>query len=142
MKPRAASVCRVVASLLAAGGLACAPHAHAEQASEFSEASALPIAMSVALPVSVLSGTASLVVTGVEASGNSVSWIVENAVDGLRSSVRFGAHAVGGSAVAVGTVLTVTAISTGWLLSAAGRAVALIPNEIGESLLYNERVSR
>jgi len=35
-----------------------------------------------------------------------------------------------------------TAVSTGTVLSNAGRVVAFIPNEIGRSLSYNERVSR
>ena len=36
----------------------------------------------------------------------------------------------------------VTAISTGYVLSAAGEAIAFIPNEIGASLLHNERVTQ
>jgi hypothetical protein len=36
----------------------------------------------------------------------------------------------------------VTAISAGWVLSAAGQAIAFIPNQIGTALLYNERVTR
>jgi hypothetical protein len=34
------------------------------------------------------------------------------------------------------------ASTAGWVLSAAGQAVAFIPNEIGKALLYNERVTR
>jgi hypothetical protein len=33
-----------------------------------------------------------------------------------------------------------TAVSTGWVLSAAGAAIAFIPNELGTALLYNERL--
>jgi hypothetical protein len=36
----------------------------------------------------------------------------------------------------------VTAIGAGWVLSAAGAAIAFIPNEVGKALLYNERVTR
>jgi len=36
----------------------------------------------------------------------------------------------------------VTAITTGWVLSTASQAIALIPNEIGGALLYNERITR
>jgi hypothetical protein len=35
-----------------------------------------------------------------------------------------------------------TALSTGWVLSAAGQAIAFVPNEIGRALLYNERITR
>jgi hypothetical protein len=44
--------------------------------------------------------------------------------------------------VGVGTAVTVTAITTGWVLSTASQAIALIPNEIGAALLYNERITR
>jgi hypothetical protein len=49
---------------------------------------------------------------------------------------------VGASAVGLGTAVVVTTISTGWVLSNLGRALAFIPNEIGASLLYNERITR
>jgi hypothetical protein len=39
-------------------------------------------------------------------------------------------------------VVVVTAVSTGWVLSAASEAIAFIPNEVGAALLYNERVTR
>ncbi len=44
--------------------------------------------------------------------------------------------------VAVGTSVAVTVMSAGYVLSVAGQAVAFIPNEIGVSMLYNERVTR
>jgi hypothetical protein len=36
----------------------------------------------------------------------------------------------------------VTAFSAGWVLSAAGQAIAYVPNSVGQALLYNERVTR
>jgi hypothetical protein len=45
------------------------------------------------------------------------------------------------SALAVGTVVTVSAISTGLMLVAAGEALAFIPNEIGKALLHHEKIS-
>jgi hypothetical protein len=48
----------------------------------------------------------------------------------------------GQASVGVGTALAVSVVSTGWVLSAAGEALAFIPNEIGAALLYNERISR
>ena len=54
-----------------------------------------------------------------------------------------GGHALPkGLSVAVGSAVVVTAISTGWVLSAASQAIAFIPNEIGAALLYNERITR
>ena len=120
--------------------LACAQAQTA--ASELSVLSALPIAVSVAAPVLLLSAGASLTVVAVEASATGTVCVLERASDGARASVRFGAQAAQQLSVAVGSALVVTAVSTGWVLSAASAAIAFIPNEIGAALLYNERVTR
>ena len=125
----------------AALAMACAApvavHAHGG-ASELSAISLLPVAVVVAAPAMVLSAGATLTVVSVEASAQGTVWVLERASDGVRASVELAA----GSAVAVGTAVMVTAVSTGWILSAAGQAIAFVPNEIGASLLYNERVTR
>ncbi len=111
-------------------------------ASEASALSALPIAVSVAAPVMIVSGGAVLTVVAVEASADGAVWVLQRASDGARASVLLSARAAGGMSVAVGTVVTVAAISTGWVLSVAGQAIAFIPNQVGAALLYNERVTR
>jgi hypothetical protein len=107
-------------------------------ASELSAISLLPVAVVIAAPALVLSAGATLSVVAVEASAESTVWVLERASDGARASVKLAGH----SASAIGTGVVVTAMSAGWLLSAAGQAIAFIPNEIGKSLLYNERVTR
>ena len=116
---------------------------HAQSAvSELSALSALPIAVSVAAPVVVLSAGAMLTVVAVEASATGAVWVLERASDGARLTLRLSAQAAKGLSVAAGTVVVVTAVSTGWVLSAASEAIAFIPNELGAALLYNERVTR
>jgi hypothetical protein len=110
--------------------------------SEISALSALPIAVSVTAPVMLLSAGAVLTVVTVEASAVGSVWILERASDGARATLRLSAQAVGGLSVAAGTVVVVTAMSTGWVLSVASEAIAFIPNELGAALLYNERVTR
>ena len=63
--------------------------------------------------------------------------------------MKVGAPATGAAAGATegawgsaGTAVVVSAVATGWVLSAAGAAIAFIPNELGRALLYNERVTR
>ena len=112
------------------------------QSIEASMLSTLPIAVSVAAPVMVLSAGAVLTVVAVETSATGAVWVLERASDGARSSLRLSAQAAGGLSVMAGTAVLVTAMSTGWVLSAAGAAIAFIPNEIGAALLYNERVTR
>ena len=129
-----------VATMLAAPLLAPAQaHTHASDASVLS---ALPIAVSVAAPVMLLSAGAMLSVVAVEATSVGTVWVLERASDGARTSVKLSAQAAGGLSVMAGTAVLVTAMSTGWVLSAAGRAIAFIPNEIGAALLHNERVTR
>ncbi|MES3014946.1 MAG: hypothetical protein V4750_14620 [Pseudomonadota bacterium] len=112
------------------------------EASALSALSALPIAVSVTAPVMILSAGVTLTVVAVEASASGAVWVLERASDGARATVKLSAQAAGGLSVAAGTVVVVTAVSTGWVLSTASRAIAFIPNEIGAALLYNERVTR
>lgn len=116
--------------------------AHPPNASDASALSMLPIAVSVAAPAMMLSGGVMLTVIAVEASAAGTVWVLERASDGARMSVTLSAQAAGGLSVAAGTAVVVTVFSAGWVLSAAGKAIAYIPNEIGAALLYNERVTR
>jgi hypothetical protein len=139
MKPVSAS--RAIATLVLA--LVTVDAAHAQRSpSEISEASLVPVAISVALPVVLVAGVGSIVVTGVEASAEGTVWVVENVADGVKGSICFAGHVVGTTLVATGTVITVTAVATGMVLSSAGHVIAFVPNEIGRSLSYNQRMSR
>ncbi len=103
--------------------------------------SAVPVAISVVAPSAVLAGGAAFVVVAVESTARGTVWVLERASDGVRISVEFSGKVVVGAATSVGTAVVVTAISTGYVISAAAEAIAFIPNEIGASLLYNERVT-
>ena len=131
----------LIAGALFAGSLRTAA-AHPPNLSDASALSMLPIAVSVAAPAMILSAGAMLTVVAVETSAAGTVWILERASDGARASITLSAQAAGGLSVAAGTAVVVTAFSAGWVLSAAGRAIAYIPNEIGAALLYNERVTR
>ena len=110
--------------------------------SEASALSALPIAVSVAAPVVLLSAGAVLSVVAVEYSAAGALCVLERASDGARTTLRLSGQAAAGLSLAAGTVVVVTAVGTGWVLSTASRAIAFVPNEIGNALLYNERVTR
>ncbi len=141
MKPPSAQRCRSL-TLAIVAALAVHGAARAESAStELSDASVIPVAISVALPVVLVAGVGSIVVTGVQASADGTVWIVENVADGVKGSICFAGKAVGASVIAIGTVVVVTVVATGMVLSAAGHVIAFIPNEIGRTLSYNQRVS-
>jgi hypothetical protein len=142
MEPPSA-IRRHLTSLATVLALATSLHAQAQSSSsELSEASLVPIAISVALPIVLVAGVGSIVVTGVEASAEGTAWIVENVADGVKGSICFAGRVVGAAAIAVGTVIVVTVVATGMVLSTAGHVIAFIPNEIGRTLSYNQRVSR
>ena len=130
-------------AIAVAASLALIGHAGAQSTmSEASALSALPIAVSVAAPVILLSAGATLVVVAVDATATGTVWVLERASDGARASVRLAGQGIAGVSLAVGTVVVATALCTGWVLSAAGQAIAFIPNEIGRTLLYNERITQ
>ena len=130
---------RAVAAVLLACGCAAT---QAQSLSDASLLSTVPIAVSVAAPVMILSAGATLTVVAVEASATGTVWVLERASDGARATLRLSGQSAAALSTAVGTAVVVTAISTGWVLSAASEAIAFIPNEIGKALLYNERIYR
>jgi hypothetical protein len=141
----ARSVQRFALAALGAAAIALAPLSAARAQSTLSEASALsllPVAVSVAAPVMVLAAGVSLTLVAVEASATGTVWVLERASDGARATLRFSGQGVGAVSAGIGAAILVTAISTGWVLSAAGYAIAFIPNEIGAALLHNERLTR
>lgn len=133
----------VFATLLSAALLtAGTARAHREAASEASVLSGLSVAVSVVAPAGLIVSGAAFTVVAVTAVAEGTLWVLERASDGARFSLTLSAASVGAASLAVGTAVTVVACSTGWVLSAAGKAIAFIPNELGKALLYNERVTR
>lgn len=139
---KASKAVRVLITAGLVAGLAGLQTPVLAQLSEASVLSGLPIAVSVAAPVMLLSAGAMLTVVAVEASAAGTVCVLERASDGARASIKLSGQLAGGVSMVAGTAVLVTAMSTGYLLSAAGAAVAFIPNELGKALLYNERVTR
>lgn len=129
-----------IAAMTLALGCGGPARAH-DGASELSALSMLPVAISVAAPVGLISAGAAFTVVAVESAAGATVWVLERASDGARASITLSAQVAGGVSVLAGTAVVATAISAGWVLSAAGKAVAFIPNEIGKALLYHERVT-
>lgn len=123
-------------ALAGLAGPAAQAHSTASEASL--SLSALPVVVSVAAPTVLLSGGAVLTVVSVQASADGTVWVLERASDGARASLRL----AGDAAAQAGTVVAVSALTTGWLLSSAGRALCFIPNEQGLALLHHEQVTR
>lgn len=95
----------------------------------------------VAVPAALSVGGSTLVVVAVEAAVDGTVYVLERASDGARASIKVAGRAANGVSNAVGTSVVVTVIGAGVVLSAAGEVLAFVPNAIGRSLLYNERLS-
>jgi len=137
------------ASLLA---IAAASPAHAHGGSSaLSALSALPMASIIggsavagsvaAIPLALSVSGAVLVVSAVEASARGMVLVLERASDGARASVEVVGRGISGASLAVGSVIGCSVIGSGVVLSAAGQAIAFIPNAIGRALLHDEQLS-
>lgn len=95
--------------------------------------SVVPLALSVA--------GATLVVKTVEVTARGTLYLLERASDGAQASVEVMGRAASGLVIGVGTVVAVSVIGTGVLISTAVEVLAFIPNELGRALLYNQRLT-
>lgn len=135
-----------------AGLLSFGP-AHAQSEASVA-ASVLPLA-SVAVTGSVTAGasvaaaaTSLLLVSGavftvkaVALSARGTVYVLERASDGVEISVEVLGRGLSATAQLAGSVVAVSVIGAGVVLSAAGEVLAFIPNALGQALLHNERLT-
>ena len=132
-----------VASALSLSAVTQPAQAHGgDAASALSTLSALPVAVSVVAPSVVLATGSVLTLVAVQAVAEGTVWVLRRASDGAQVLIHWGSTAVGMASVALGTAVTVTVVSAGWVLSAAGEVLALVPNALGQALLHHEEVMR
>jgi hypothetical protein len=130
----------VFGMLLASTGTAAAA-TQSDAASRHSEAS---LAASVEVPVAVaeaLSAGAAFSVTALEASGGVVALTISAVGVGTSAVVRVSAEIARALGIAVGTVVVVTAVSAGWILSVAGESLCFVANELARPHLHSRRLS-
>jgi hypothetical protein len=126
------------------------------EASALSAVSALPVASVVvgtsavagaaasavvSIPVALSTTGAVLVVKTVESTARSTVYVLERASDGAHASIEVIGRGVAGASLVAGASVVVTVVSAGVVLSAAGDAIAFIPNALGRALLHNERLT-
>lgn len=135
--------CLTVASALSLSAVTQPAQAHGgDAASALSTLSALPVAVSVVAPSVVLATGSVLTLVAVQAVAEGTVWVLRRASDGAQVLIHWGSTAVGMASVALGTAVTVTVVSAGWVLSAASEVLALVPNALGQALLHHEEVMR
>lgn len=86
-------------------------------------------------------GTALIVVGVGTAVGEAVSVIVQNTVDGSKAVIKTSASVVREIGISTGSAVQAVAGSTGYTLVASGKILAFVPNEIGQGLLHQSRLS-
>jgi hypothetical protein len=97
-------------------------------------------AVSVA-PVVLSAAGAVFVVKAVEVTARGTVYVLERASDAATVSVEVLGSGLKNAAISVGTTVAVSVIGAGIVLSAAGQAIAFIPNELGKALLHSERLT-
>lgn len=121
-------------------------------ASALSTLSALPLASVVvgasavagsvaAVPIALSTTGATLVIKTVESTAKGTLYVLERASDGARASVEVVGKGIAGVSMVAGMAVVVSVVAAGVLLSAAGEAIAFIPNALGRALLHNERLT-
>jgi hypothetical protein len=118
------------------------PAAAAPQSDGASRQSQASLAASVEAPFAVthaLSHGAAAVVSGVAAAAGSVAVTVSLAAAGASFVVYLSVEAIRRLGIVVGTAISVTAVATGWLLSAAGEALCFIGNDAVRPHIHSHR---
>lgn len=115
-------------------------------ANSVTDPSRVSINASIAIPVTLVDGSAQLFqdagqlsVTAVKTVGNVSVITLRGLAGGAEASVQVSSKAIEGSAIGVGTALQATVSATGVLLVSAGKALMFVPNEMGKSLLHHSR---
>lgn len=94
----------------------------------------------VAGSVVALAGAGEVVVASVTTVADGVVVVLKGASNASEVVLKFSGKAVSSLSTAVGAGVSVVAVSTGYLLVAAGEVISFIPNEIGKSLLHHSGV--
>ncbi|RZJ23240.1 MAG: hypothetical protein EOO54_10940 [Haliea sp.] len=94
-----------------------------------------------AVPVALSVGGAVLVVKAVESTARGTVYRLERASDGAQASIEIVGRTAAGASLVVGGAVVVSVIGAGVVLSAAGEAIAFLPNALGRALMHNERLT-
>lgn len=144
----------LIATLVATTGAMGSFEAKAQsEVSALSAISAMPLASVVvgasaatgtvlAVPLVLSTAGTVLVIKAVEVTATGSVCLLERASDGAQVSVAILSGGAAAASMGVGTLVTVSVIGAGVVLSTAGEVLAFIPNALGHALLHNERVTR
>jgi len=84
------------------------------------------------VPIFLVSGVGELVVVSVTELDEKSEVVIESLADGSKGSILVAGHLSYGAGQSVDRIMT----SAGTILSIAGKVIAFIPTELGQSLIY------
>ena len=117
-------------------------HANA-QSEALSELSQLSVELSTETTIAALDGLVDgsrLVIKGIRPLGKLSRLTLQGVADGASITLEVSAAAVATSGMAVGSSVLVTASAAGWLVSAAGHAIAFIPNALAREMIHHREL--
>ena len=115
------------------------------QSTDASQASAISLAPSVELAASAFQAIpagSALVVRALRPVGESIELLVEASANGASFVLEVSAETVRALGLAAGSVLVVTAVGAGYLISVGAEAIAFIPDALSHSLIHHRELSR
>jgi hypothetical protein len=136
MKP----IVLILLSCLAAAAAAAEPRG----STDLSNASTLLAEGSATLAygsLSALAASGTVVVDSIAAAGDASVVVLAGASDGGKAALRLSGRAAHDASLVAGASVNVVAVSSGYLLVAAGKVLAFVPNEVGRALLHHSRTS-
>ena len=90
--------------------------------------------------LSAVAASGTVIVESVQVAGDASMIVLAGASAATSATLRLSGKAIEGASVVAGASVVVMAVSTGYVLVAAGQVIAFVPNEIGRSLLHHARV--
>lgn len=114
-------------------------------ASKGSEALSLGVAVVALGTMSALEGSGRIIVDSIEASAETTTLVLKRVADGASQAstvtLKLSGKALEKTALVVGAGLEISVVSTGYILISAGKALAFIPNQLGQGLLHHEKLN-
>lgn len=90
--------------------------------------------------LSAVAASGTVVVESVQVVGDASIVVLKGASNAAGATLRLSSDVVAGASLVAGGSVVLVAVSTGYVLVAAGQVLAFVPNEIGRALLHHTRV--
>ncbi|MBI3230200.1 MAG: hypothetical protein HYZ45_08520 [Burkholderiales bacterium] len=107
-----------------------------------SEVSAIGSILVLAVPLAVLDMSGAVVVKSVDVSAQGATVVVRSVAKGAEASFNVVGQVSQDLSKAAGQSARLVVVGSGHLLVASGKVLAFIPNEIGKSMLYSNKVAQ